>query len=240
MSVHAGPNVVENGLVLALDAANPKSYPGTGTTWFDLTPNKYDFTINAGAYSTSGVPHMNFEGTFFAAKRIVGGALTNVPNFSTATIMVFTSILNSTSNWRTLIRGAVDATGDHQVIIQSGSNTLGMYDSSSGQFISSGFSITSLPNPYTQFNCLTFRLAQSSPFYQFQFNNDPTVYSITNTNSTFNNGFAAIGAYHNGNTSMTSFDQYWGKISSFYYFNRHLTQAEIQQNYNAIRSRFGI
>jgi len=39
MGVFAGPDIIEDGLVLALDAANPKSYPGSGTTWFDLSGN---------------------------------------------------------------------------------------------------------------------------------------------------------------------------------------------------------
>jgi hypothetical protein len=33
VGVFAGPEVVEDGLVLCLDAGNPKSYPGSGTTW---------------------------------------------------------------------------------------------------------------------------------------------------------------------------------------------------------------
>ncbi len=36
MGFHRGPKVVTNGLVLALDAANVKSYPGSGTVWNDL------------------------------------------------------------------------------------------------------------------------------------------------------------------------------------------------------------
>ena len=131
---------------------------------------------------------------------------------------------------------------DHQVIIQSGTNNLGMYDNNGAAFISAGFDITSLPSPYTQFNCLTWRLSQSSPYYQFQYNNDPTTYSITNASSTYTQGFSIIGAYHNGSTGTGSGDssQYWGKIAVFLYYNRHLTAAEITQNYNALRGRFGI
>lgn len=35
------PQIIRNGLVLCLDAANSKSYPGTGTTWSDLSGNGY-------------------------------------------------------------------------------------------------------------------------------------------------------------------------------------------------------
>jgi hypothetical protein len=117
-----------------------------------------------------------------------------------------------------------------------------MYDNNGAAFISAGFDVTTLPNPYTQFNCLTWRLSQSSPYYQFQYNNDPTIYSITNASSTYTQGFSIIGAYHNGSTGTGSGDssQYWGKIAVFLYYNRHLTTTEITQNYNALRGRFGI
>jgi hypothetical protein len=203
-----------------------------------LSGSGYNFNVNASAYSTTGgIPHMNFEGSFGAAKRVVSGSLANVPNFSNGTIMCFTTILNSTGDWRTMIRGS---SSDHQVIIQAGANNLGMYDNDSNQFISAGFNITSLPNPYTQFNCLTWKLSQSSPYYQFQYNNDPTIYSITNASATFNNGFSVIGAYHGETTGTGSGDsyQYWGKIAVFLYYNRALTAAEVSQNYNALKSRY--
>lgn len=37
MAVYAGPDIVENGLVLSLDAANLNSYSGSGVTWGDLS-----------------------------------------------------------------------------------------------------------------------------------------------------------------------------------------------------------
>ena len=240
MATIYSPNLVSSGLTLCLDPANTRSYPGSGTSWFDLSGNGYTFTVNASAYSTTGgIPHMNFEGSFGAAKRVVSGALTNVPNFYDGTVMVFTTILNSTGTWRTLLRGSPSGP-DHQVIVQAGANTLGMYDNNNVGFLSSGFEITSLPNPYTQFNCLIWKLSQGSPYYSFQYNSDSTTYTITNANATFNNGFATIGAYHNESTDVNNSSQYWGKIGWFGYYNRALTSAEISQNFNALRGRFGI
>ena len=228
-------SIITSGLVLHLDAGNTASYSGSGTTWTDISGSGYNFNINASAYSTSGgIPHMNFEGSFGAAKRT---SLSDVPNFSNGTIMCFSTILNSTATWRTLVRGA---SNDHQVIVQSGANDLGMYDNEAAGFLDSTFDVTSLPNPYTQFNCLTWRLSQSSPYYQFQYNGNNTIYSITNANATFNNGFSVIGAYHNGTADVNNSSQYWGKIAVFLYYNRHLTDSEITQNFNALRGRFGI
>jgi hypothetical protein len=237
MAVQYNPGIVTDGLVLYLDAANLKSYSSGATTWRDLSGNNYDFTINASAHSVvGGIAQMNFEGSFGTAKRVVGGSLTDIPNFSNATIMVFSSIFNG-SFWRTLTRGKIN---DHQVIIQAGTSDLGMYDNDGGAFIDSNFDITSLPNPNTQFNCLCFKLSQSSPYYQFQYNNDSTIYSITNVNAAFNNGFCIIGGYHDNSIDPNTSSQYWGKIASFIYYNKHLSPQEIQQNFNALRGRFGI
>lgn len=58
--VSYGPNLVTDGLVLYLDAANPDSYPGSGTVWYDLSGN-YNSTINgtfeySGTYITTNDP----------------------------------------------------------------------------------------------------------------------------------------------------------------------------------------
>ena len=48
MAFSRGPSIVTDGLVLALDAANHKSYPGSGTTWYDLSGNGNNGTLNCG------------------------------------------------------------------------------------------------------------------------------------------------------------------------------------------------
>jgi hypothetical protein len=45
MGVYAGPDIVEDGLILHLDAANGRSYPNTGTGWFDLSGNNNHFQL---------------------------------------------------------------------------------------------------------------------------------------------------------------------------------------------------
>ena len=44
MAIQGGPDIVEDGLVLHLDAADRNSYPGSGSTWYDLCGNT-NFTL---------------------------------------------------------------------------------------------------------------------------------------------------------------------------------------------------
>ncbi len=52
MAFHHSPHVVTDGLALYLDAANPKSYPGSGTTWYDLSGNDNTATLSTPTYVT--------------------------------------------------------------------------------------------------------------------------------------------------------------------------------------------
>lgn len=223
-NVPAVLTVVTSGLTVYLDAANTQSYSGSGTTWTDLSTGGNNFTLNsAAAYVSGATPHMNFE-SYISTK----ATSTDLTIGANSTIMAFTSIKASPGgDWRTMLRGS--GNGNHQIIIEAGSNRLGMYDPSFG-FRPSGFDIGSLPNPYTQFNCLTWRMSTSSPYYSFSFNGNQTTYNITAGGPWL--GFTYLGAYPGS--------QYWGKIAVFLHYNRTLTDAEITQNYNFFKSRFGL
>lgn len=46
MGFYRGPNIVRDSLLFHLDASSYRSYPVTGSTWYDLTPNGNDATID--------------------------------------------------------------------------------------------------------------------------------------------------------------------------------------------------
>lgn len=238
--MYYGPRTVTNGLVLALDAADTNSYPGTGTAWYDLSGNNYTFTLsNANVWTThAGVRCMNFENGI--AKYLPGGNLTDLPIYSNITICMYSTIKPADGDWKTLWRSV---SGDHQVIISATDGiSLGMYDSATGTFIDTGFDVNTLSNYTTKFHFYVWKLSSSSPYYQFYYDDNlaSSVGTLTNVNSQLTMGTAGIGAYHNVSSSPTSFDQEWGRISNFYYYNRHLSTAELQQIYNSTKTRFGL
>jgi len=240
MGIGYSPKIVTDGLVLCLDAANPKSYPGTGTTWYDLMGN-YNFTLSsASAYKNdSQGKYMDLEN--YGCKYLPGGTLTDVAHYSSATICIFSEVKTNDGDWKTLVRSA---SGDHQVIVYSGDGiSLGMYDNDVGGFQDTSFNLTSLPNYNTQFNFMVWKLSSSSPYYQFYYNNNTDVASATLASSStqaYQRGFASIGGYHNANSTPTSFSQEFGKISSFMYYSKHLSSKEIQQNFQAMRGRYAL
>ena len=55
MGAYGGPDIPTNGLVLALDATAERSYPGSGTTWYDLSGQGNNATLNNGtSWNSSG------------------------------------------------------------------------------------------------------------------------------------------------------------------------------------------
>jgi len=64
MACHGGPDIVEDNLVLCLDAANTKSYTGSGATWTDMMGGN-DITLTGGPSfdSTDGGGSIVFDGS---------------------------------------------------------------------------------------------------------------------------------------------------------------------------------
>ena len=61
MAAHGNPGIVTDGLVVCLDAGDKNSYPGSGATWTDLSPNRSECTLyNSPTFSED---HFIFDGT---------------------------------------------------------------------------------------------------------------------------------------------------------------------------------
>lgn len=63
MSVSYNSSIVTNGLVFCVDAGNPRSYPATGTTWYDVSGNKSPSSLlNGPTYTSTGGGYFTFDG----------------------------------------------------------------------------------------------------------------------------------------------------------------------------------
>lgn len=215
----------QEGLALSLDASD---YLTTdGTTWYDRSPNGRNFTLSAtGAYvSASAFPYMNFT-----ANRAT--IATAVPVATYNTIIIFGTILNSTGNWRSLMRTDI---GTH-ILVESGSNRLGQYNNSIG-FIpcDQNVDVSSLDQVYTRFNMHVWKLSSVSPYYQYYFNPNvapcrPTGV-ITNSGAAYTVGFISLG--DNGTNA-----QYWGNIATALYYNRDLSDEELVEIYQRHMTKY--
>jgi len=81
MGFYDGPKIVTDGLVLALNAADKNSYPGSGTTWYDISGNGKHFTLDS-----SGIT-WNSAGYFTLANG--GASYAGSTSTSTTSTLVF-------------------------------------------------------------------------------------------------------------------------------------------------------
>ncbi len=63
MAFFYSPNVVTDGLVFAVDAANKKSYPGSGTTWTDLAGSNNGALTNGPTFDSGNNGNIVFDGS---------------------------------------------------------------------------------------------------------------------------------------------------------------------------------
>ena len=217
-------------LKLWLDAEYAAKFTPTSTVWYDLSGNNYHFGINAAAITTaSNISYMNFGGTAGIATRTVAGVVTDVPVAASYTIIAFTSLLNSTATFRTLLRAGGAA--NHPVLIQSGTNVVGQWWSG---FYSAGYSISAVPDYTTKMNFMAFKFASGTwEMYTAPRGTVTLTASIANVNINSSQiGFSYIGG--------VGASQYWGNVASLMMFDRHLTTAELQSIYADQWARYSL
>ena len=100
MGFFRGPNIVRDGLVLALDAGSSRSYPGTGTTWYDLSGNNFNFTLDG-----SGIPWQS--GGYFSLQ---DGGATYASNITDSTDCTFVFWMKTTDTQALFWQGPTTST----------------------------------------------------------------------------------------------------------------------------------
>jgi hypothetical protein len=218
--------IVTNGLVLCLDAADKKSYPGTGTVWRDRSGNAYNGNlIGSPSFDSANGGSIVFDGTDDYVD------LTSLDSslFDTeATLIVWLKLdLNQPDNSDSGIFGFTTNTTYYSHYTYSG---LGYFDTFRSTRINT-ISLSSLDKSTPHMLCITTKGGGSWKLYQ-----NTNVVFTTAAQSTVSMGNKYLGVK---NASDLSF-LFKGKFYAFSLYNKELSSAEIQQNFNATRGRFGI
>jgi hypothetical protein len=223
-TVTGGPgNIVTNGLVLYLDAANYISYTSGSTTWRDLSGNGNNGTlVNGTSFSQEAGGCMVFNG------------INNYVSFDNPLDQSQLSQVWTVQAWinittkppQTLIEGL--ASGLYVEFVQGNNSLLYLnagandYYTYGGQFTAQGWVLA------------TFRFNNANGNRQIWKNSSNI--STFGPNNTFTPGVQATTFKLGASSSSTIL----GKVSNLLFYNRYLLDVEITQNYNAQKSRFGL
>ena len=219
MALAHSPRIVTDGLVLALDAGNTKSYPGIGTAWTDLSGNGNNGTLTNGpTFDSSNLGSLSFDGV---------DDYVNYGNDSSldATTGITVSYWMK-SSFDTSYSILIDKRPNYSFWIDGGKN-LDYY--TTGPTITAASSVSTIPT--NEWFNTTVTLSGSTLTWYINYENQYTTTASlgsTTSNSLYIGTVQGFPVFGKGNISQVSI------------YNRALTASEIQQNYNALRGRFGI
>ena len=228
-----GPSIITDGLVFAVDAANPTSYPGSGTIWKDQTVNQNNGTLTNGPTFDSGNGgSIVFDGS---NDYVDCGNIDDIKNASQVSISIWTYI--DDISFRILLgQNLISGTDQFQLYYWS-ANTLYIWIKSGNVGTVSYVNTSSIVNINQWYNfTLVFDGTLTNNYRCKLFLNGGNDI-ITNRGTmptTFTNSSESflIGRGLNG-----YFD---GRMSNTQIYNRALSTEEVAQNYNALKSRFGL
>jgi len=226
--MYYGPRIVSNGLVLCLDAANKNSYPGTGTTWSDLSGNSNNGTLTNGpTFNATNMGSIVFDGT---NDYIYRSSLSNF-NSSTYTILLWGKFVSVSSSGVLFNLGRSSGDADTEAQLYYSNSRLVYWDfagSIAFNFIQSSGTLSTNVYQYLGFT----KNSTNGTFYINGYSSGTGTAAFDANIST--NDFT-IGADIRDSINYVN-----GNISQFLIYNRVLTASEVLQNYNATKSRFGI
>jgi hypothetical protein len=238
MAIFYNPRIITENLVLCLDAGNPKSYPGSGTTWTDLSGRGNTGTLTNGpTYNSANGGSIVFDGVNDYA------LVTNPTTLQNQNFTISTWVNPGTQN--TAIISIIDF--EHVVgngwVLQSEDATTNRYyyfawydgtqfqPTGAGGFgVGKGIQITT-----SVWQNIVYSKSGTS---LLGYINGNQVYTGTASNSNVNylsNRNLQIGSGTGGGARFLT-----GRIPQASIYNRALSASEVSQNFNALRSRFSI
>jgi hypothetical protein len=218
-----------DGLVLALDAGNTKSYPGSGTTWTDLSGNGKNGTLTNGVgYNSSNGGSLSFDGV----DDYVNCGTTNLSSGTSLTVEVWVKPGTTQDAYSDILDYGHGGGGNAGFVIQQDNLSTNQYYFA--YWNGTTYDITSTVTIGTSsFNHLVFTKSGTSVAGYL---NSQNTLNYTGSSTIYCSGRTL----HIGRFVAGAGREFNGNISSVKVYNRALTAAEISQNFNALRGRFGI
>ena len=236
MGVSGGPNIIrDSSLVLELDAADRNSYPGSGTTWRDLTANNNTGSLTNGpTFSSANLGSIVFDGTNDYVDTVNTGTTFQ---FANVTFTVSLWIKTSATSGVIISKGATASTAGWMFQFDSAGTVSGTTKGSDGT------------NTYNRSSTATVNNNTWRNIVAVYTTNTTTLGSNTTSiyiDGVLSNGTGTLGGLVYATTTDTiqigrrPTGAYWsGSVSNIQIYNRALSATEILQNYNATKSRFG-
>ena len=217
MGLSHSPSIVMNGLVLALDVGNVKSYPRSGTTWTDLSGYGKNATAQNGVgYITSNGGGLTFDGTddhFIISQR------------ETSSQFTYEAFLMPTNVSKDQMYAGTTSDGFY----------LRITGSKAFLSISAGSQRT-LTHDTTLQNNQVYHIVSIYNGVQLKI----YVNNVLTSGTVINATMVGWGADRIGRWRDADQRSFVGNIYCLRAYTRELTAQEIQQNFNALRGRYGI
>jgi hypothetical protein len=248
MGISGGPDMIQDGLVLSLDASDRNSYVSGSTTWYDLSGNSNSGSlVNGPTFNSANGGGVVFDGT---------NDYSNLPitfaNVSSSTYIFNTSFSsigttvrtligygNTTANYGCWLRLASSGDG----IPSAGNARLQVRVSDTGVSVNNTIYGATNITANTNYNIAFVMLPSSYKIYINGIEDTLLVFGGSNNGKWVGNGLTAI------NTGIAIASQFFTNAYQNYFagtlyttqiYNRALSVTEIAQNYNATKSRFGL
>ena len=230
MGLQHNSRTVTNGLTLYLDAANTRSYSGSGNTIYNLA-----LTSAIGATKTAGIAHTTTNPSTFiatAASNYLISDYTLESGTSFTVCMWFKRVGNA--YWTALFGSEVWNSGTGYLAMLTSATTLSFGRGGLAEltYSNAGFASSS-------FNFYTF-VKNTSGTNSFIYLNGVQVASGSIANVAISKPFIFNNRWLNAGTAPSNGDSRDSQFSQVLVYNRALSAAEVLQNYKATKKRYGL
>ena len=240
MGLGHSPTIVMDGLVLCLDAGNIKSYPGSGTAWNTLVQTTNGTLTNGPTYSSTNGGYFSFDGTNDSVTLGSSNLISTTQPFS-VNLWFRHNSRTTGSLFNAMTTFAISTGIPFRVAFVNGTSNgyTGLYMTSNSGWAKASSNYIPTANVW---GMMTFTYngsgATTTSNFKMYWNGSPLTLTTTGSEAT---PAATVNQNLIGTRNSTSDDQFYkGDISNYMLYSRLLSQAEIEQNFNALRGRYGI